>query len=284
MIIRVHLAPALGTKRLDAIVNEEVQRLKHRLLDKAPKTVNNILTVLNVLLKTAVEWNVIERVPCTIRLLPVTKGSTKFYDFDEFERLVAAANMSDSRAYIVVLLAGEAGLRLGEMVALEWDDVDFVKRQLCVQRSAWKGQIASPKGGRLRYVPLTTRLVGALQDHRHLRGPLVLYQDDGSPLTEGVVQGFVRRTAQRAGLTNNGPHMLRHTFCSHLAMRGAPATAIQELAGHRISRQRGGTCTSVPRRSTARSGCSSPPESTAVLETCWRRRQPKIGSPVSRTG
>ena len=115
MIIRVHLAPALGTKRLDAIVNEEVQRLKHRLLDKAPKTVNNILTVLNVLLKTAVEWNVIERVPCTIRLLPVTKGSTKFYDFDEFERLVAAANMSDSRAYIVVLLAGEAGLRLGEM-------------------------------------------------------------------------------------------------------------------------------------------------------------------------
>jgi hypothetical protein len=67
-------------------------------------------------------------------------------------------------------------------------------------------QIASPKSGRLRYVPLTTRLAGALQDHRHLRGPLVLYQDDGSPLTEGVVQGFVRRAAQRAGLNNNGPH------------------------------------------------------------------------------
>jgi len=93
-------------------------------------------------------------------------------------------------------------------------------------------QIASPKSGRLRYVPLTTRLAGALQDHRHLRGPLVLYQDDGSALTEGVVQGFVRRAAQRAGLNNNGPHMLRHTFCSHLAMRGAPARAIQELAGH----------------------------------------------------
>jgi hypothetical protein len=60
----------------------------------------------------------------------------------------------------------------------------------------------------------------------------VLYQDDGSPLTEGVVQGFIRRAAQRAALSNNGPHMLRHTFCSHLAMRGAPARAIQELAGH----------------------------------------------------
>lgn len=60
----------------------------------------------------------------------------------------------------------------------------------------------------------------------------MLYQDDGTPLTEGVVQGLIRRAAQRAGLENNGPHMMRHTFCSHLAMRGAPARAIQELAGH----------------------------------------------------
>jgi len=233
MIIRVHLTPALGAKTLNAILNEDVQQLKHRLLRKAPKTVNNILTVLNVLLKQAVEWNVIERMPCTIKLLPVAKGSTRFYDFEEFERLVAAAQVTDYRAHLLVLMSGEAGLRLGEMVALEWNDIDFVKRQMCVQRSAWKGQVASPKGGRLRYVPLTTRLAAALRDHRHLRGPLVLYQDDGSPLTEDLVQGYVRRAARKAGLFNNGPHMLRHTFCSHLAMRGAPARAIQELAGHR---------------------------------------------------
>jgi len=232
MIIRVHLTPALGAKTLNAILNEDVQQLKHRLLRKAPKTVNNILTVLNVLLKQAVEWNVIERMPCTIKLLPVAKGSTRFYDFDEFERLVAAAQVTDYRAHLLVLMSGEAGLRLGEMVALEWNDIDFVKRQMCVQRSAWKGQVASPKSGRLRYIPLTTRLAAVLRDHRHLRGPLVLYQDDGSPLTEGLVQGFVRRAAQKAGLYKNGPHMLRHTFCSHLAMRGAPARAIQELAGH----------------------------------------------------
>jgi site-specific recombinase XerD len=52
-------------------------------------------------------------------------------------------------------------------------------------------------------------------------------------LTEHVVQEFVARVARRANLRTTGPHMLRHTFCSHLAMRGAPAHAIQELAGHR---------------------------------------------------
>jgi integrase len=232
VIIRVHLIPALGAKRLDEILNEDIQRLKHRLLSKAPKTVNNILTVLNVMLKKAVEWNLLQRMPCTIKVLPIAKGSTRFYDFDDFEKLVASAKLFDPRAYLLVLLAGEAGLRLGEMAALEWRDIDFAKRQACVQRSAWKGQVAAPKGGRLRYVPLTNRLAAALREHRHLRGPLVLYQDNGLPLTEGLVQGYVGRAARRAGLENNGPHMLRHTFCSHLAMRGAPARAIQELAGH----------------------------------------------------
>lgn len=54
----------------------------------------------------------------------------------------------------------------------------------------------------------------------------------GPPLTEGLVQGFVRRAARKAGLVNKGAHMLRHSFCSHLAMHGAPALAIQELSGH----------------------------------------------------
>jgi integrase len=231
-ILDVHLVPRLGAKRLDAITNEEVQRLKMHLREKAPKTVNNVLTVLNVLLKKAVEWEVIERMPCTIRLLPIAKPSASFHDFDDYERLVEAAKETDPRTYLIVLLGGEAGLRCGEMMALEWTDVDLAKRQLCVQRSEWKGQVTTTKGGRLRYVPLTTRLAATLREHRHLKGRRVLCSDNGSPLTQREVQGLVRRAARRANLSNVGVHILRHTFCSHLAMRGAPTRAIQELAGH----------------------------------------------------
>jgi integrase len=108
-----------------------------------------------MLLKKATEWQVLERMPCTIKLLPVPKGSTTFYDFDAYERFVAAAKSTDPRAYLLVLLSGEAGMRSGEMVALEWRDVDLGTQQICVQRSAWQGQVAMPKGGRLRYVPIT---------------------------------------------------------------------------------------------------------------------------------
>jgi hypothetical protein len=61
-ILSRHLVAALGAKRLDAITTDDVQKLKHRLRDRAPKTVNNVLTVLSVLLKKAVEWDAIERV------------------------------------------------------------------------------------------------------------------------------------------------------------------------------------------------------------------------------
>ena len=230
-ILRIHLIPLLGTKRLDAITNETVQELKHALEKKSAKTVNNVLNVLSKMLKTAVEWDVLDRVRCVIRLLPLEKSSASFHDFEEFERLVEAAKY-DRQAHLVVLLGGEAGLRCGEMMALEWSEVDFRKRQLTIQRSDWKGHVTSPKSGRLRHVPMTVRLETALREHRHLKGPRVLYSDDGSPLTQREVQGLVRRAARRANLTNGGVHVLRHTFCSHLAMRGAPTVAIQRLAGH----------------------------------------------------
>ena len=231
-ILNVHLIPCLGTKKLDAITNERIQSLKHRLKEKAPKTVNNILTVLSVLLKKAVEWDVIHRMPCAIGLLKVPKQSMGFYDFDEYDRLVDAAQQLNPATYLVALLGGDAGLRCGEIIALEWSDVDLHKRQLCIQRAEWRGHVTVPKGGRLRYVPMTIRLAAALRDHRHLKAARVLCQRDGSPLIQEMVGDHVRRAAKRAGVAVSGAHRLRHTFCSHLAMRGAPARAIQELAGH----------------------------------------------------
>ena len=117
------------------------------------------------------------------------------------------------------------------MAFLGWSDVDLGQGQLRVRHSEWKGHVTEPKGGRLRYIPLTVRLAGVLRQHRHLRGRRVLMCQEGKPFTQKMVQDRVRWAARRAHV-DAGVHILRHTFCSHLAMRGAPARAIQELAGH----------------------------------------------------
>jgi integrase len=106
-------------------------------------------------------------------------------------------------------------------MALHRTDVDLAKRQLCIRRSDWKGQVTVPKGGRLRRVPMTVRRAAALHAHRHLRGKRVLVRANGESFTMKIVQDHVARAAHRAGV-RPGVHILRHTFCSHLAMRGAP--------------------------------------------------------------
>lgn len=194
--IRVHLFPQFGDKRLNDITTEDVQQLKSAMVAKSPKTVNNVLTVLSVMLRTDIEWNVIERVPCTVKLLKAPKTTATFHDFEAYERLVEAAR-KDDLAYLIVLLGGEAGLRCGEIMALEWSNVDLKKRQMCVAQSEWKGHVTAPKGGRLRYVPLTTRLATALKAHRHRRGERVLCRGDGSAFTQKIVRELVRRAARR---------------------------------------------------------------------------------------
>jgi len=78
---------------------------------------------------------------------------------------------------------------------------------------------------------MTQRLTAALKAARHLRSDRVLCLADGAPITrDRVIKGI--RGAQRVAGIDQGVHILRHTFCSHLAMKGAPARAIQELAGH----------------------------------------------------
>lgn len=116
---------------------------------------------------------------------------------------------------------------------MRWTDIDFRRGLLHVNRSERKGHVGTPKGGRSRTIPMTARLAEALQAHRHLKGPRVLYSDDRTSAGRNSLASWIRRAERRAGLPVTGRlHILRHTFCSRLAMRGATAKAIQELAGH----------------------------------------------------
>jgi integrase len=230
--LRVHLLPKFGHKRLDELRQEDIQLLKGAMAELSNKTVNNVLTTFNTLLKTAVEWGVIDELPVRMRLLKVTRKRMDFYDFDEYDRLVEVAAKVDPRVHLLVLLGGDAGLRPGEVRALHWTAVDFRRRLLTVELSEYKGKFALPKHDKIRTVPMTETLTEALKAHRHLRGPLVLTRDDGRMLTPKVARGWFATALRRANLRDKGLHTLRHSFCSHLAMRGAPTKAIQELAGH----------------------------------------------------
>ena len=236
-ILRMHLVPVLGKLRLDLVREREIEHLKAHVLKRGvtPKRLKNILAVLSKLLRYAAEIGLIESAP-RVRMPKLPPTQFDFLADDEYERLLRAAE-SDPLRYALIAVAREAGLRKGEILALEWGDVDLVARTLTVRRSVWYdnqsvAHVGAPKSGRERRIPMTERLHATLTKHRHLRGRRVFCNDDGSPLTPGQVESYLATTCRRAGLRTIGWHVLRHTFASHLAQRGASPKAIQELLGH----------------------------------------------------
>ena len=197
---------------------------RRRLSTKAPKTVNNVLTVLSVLLKKAVEWDVIERMPCTVKLLPVPKASAAFYDFDEYERLVDVARARSMQRTHLDRAAGWGG-----RASVRRDDRARVGRRRSRQAAALRPAVGLERPGddtegrtaAVRAAHATARPRRS-REHRHLRSPRVLCQDDGTPLTRQIVQNR-DDPARRGGRTcrRGRAHPASHVLLAPGDARGA---------------------------------------------------------------
>jgi len=233
-ILKAHLIPFFGKVKLDEIGKRDVARFKGQRQRQglSPKTINNHLGVLSSLLNTAIEWEVIEDAP-KVKWLKTRDSELDFLDFDEADRLVDGAENPEIRAMIQTAI--KTGMRLGELCALRWQDVDLKKARVRVCRSATRGIVSTPKNGRMRILPISPDLVDALRKHRRntkLRGELVFSDDEGGMLNRDRVKRPIARACRKAELREVGWHTLRHTYASHLVMLGVPLKAVQELMGH----------------------------------------------------
>ncbi len=230
-ILRKHLLPAFGEQKLEKIGPYQIEAFKAQKLDEglSPKTINNLLTVLRKLLVLAAEWGELPSVP-RMAWMKVPKPEFDFLSFEEADRLLSSAE-PEWKAMLLVAL--HTGLRLGELAALQWDCIDLKAKRLVVKRNVYRGRSGTPKGGRSREIPLSDTAVRALKDHRHLKGPYVFCTANGDMLNAyNRCQNAIGRQCKRAGLRPVGWHSLRHSFASHLVMRGVPLKVVQELMGH----------------------------------------------------
>lgn len=236
-ILRLHVTPFFGKMRLDKVGPRDIERFKAAALEEgtAAKTINNRLTVLRRLYAVAKEWGRVAAVP-TIRWLKTPEPEFDFFDAAESARLVEGADAGQWRCMVLVAL--RTGLRVGELIALRWDDVDLVTRRIVVRKNMSRGVIGTPKGGRSREVELSPAAVASLRElPSRFAGALVFPGEDGRHLTRNACKHPLWRACRRAGLRRVGWHVLRHSTASQLVMAGVPMRAVQELLGHRDIKQ-----------------------------------------------
>ena len=120
-----HLEPVFGDKRLDEIKVGEIAAFRASLIEKklTDKSINNILTILSKPLHYAEEVELIAKAP-KVGLFKVEAPEIEFWEIEEHARLLAAAEKLGPVVFAAICLAGEAGLRVGEVKALRWREVN----------------------------------------------------------------------------------------------------------------------------------------------------------------
>lgn len=141
------------------------------------------------------------------------------------------------------LTALRTGMRLGELLALKWGDIDFNSKYILVKRSYKRGQFSEPKNHKGRRVDMSDQLIEVLKKHqlkekeRALRQglgelPELIFQRSGKPIEQNYIRRIFGRILEKAGLRKIRIHDLRHTYASQLLSLGESVVYVKEQLGH----------------------------------------------------
>jgi integrase len=250
-MIRNHIKPALGHRKLKNLAPDHVQYFYQSKLDAglAPGTVRLMHGILHKALEQAVKWGVVSRNVCRAVTPPKPNPEEiRPLDAEQSKRMLEASR--GNRLEALYILAITAGLRIGELLALKWEDVDLETGALRVRRTRSQAKtgptFTAPKNGKGRSIILTRRAVEALKAHKAAQNAerlklgdlwednnLVFCTTAGKPLDfRNVATASFKPLLKKAGLPDIRFHDLRHTCATLLLSRGHHPKLVQELLGH----------------------------------------------------
>lgn len=244
------IKPILGKLDLQAVTREKVKALAMACLKKgqSPKTVQNIIRCLSSLFSHAVEDNLVAINPALKpgKFLPKISKRRKIDPLtrEEVAVLLETTKRKLPRYYPLFLCAARTGLRMGELLALQWQDVDWQGRFIEVRRNFTHWQLTTPKSGESRRVDMSRELARTLKDlllERQIEAgatgtevPLWVFPSE----TGGLLHPHNIRDRVFYGLLTKAKlrrvrfHDLRHTFASLLLQNGESPVYVKEQMGH----------------------------------------------------
>ncbi len=231
-LLNAFLIPFFGKMQITRITTHDIERYKaHEIKTGVTnKTLKNRLTVLNKCLATAYEWLELGTQRPKIKWPKCPPTSTDYLSPEECELVLSQA---DGIVYEMILTALRTGMRQGELKGLQWSSIDWQNQSLAVRHSRcdYRKVLGSPKSNRERHIPLDTDVYEMLFNRKKSSG-YVFEDADGEPFDNKRLNRRLAVICKGAGLRKITWHILRHTFASHLAMRGVPLTTVQTLLGH----------------------------------------------------
>jgi integrase len=240
--LRRHAYPVLGDRSLSSIKPSDIQAWVRRLTsDLAPSTVSVVHGIVSGIFRAATRDRVIAHNPCDGTKLP--KTTKPRVEPLETEVVHALADAVPDRYRALVILSAGSGMRQGECFGLTVDRIDFLRRQVHVDRqlvtvSGRPPFLAPPKtAASVRTIPLPTVVIDALAVHLAAYPPLpnglIFVTEAGNPIRRTSFGDVWRPAVKAAGApVGTGFHELRHYYASLLIRHGESVKVVQARLGH----------------------------------------------------
>jgi integrase len=224
------LLDELGDKRIDSIDAPAVRAFMARLAERGVQA-RGPVNLLKTLLAAAEEVGTLAKVPELPRPAAPGRKLPSAPTVDEVDGMLARTR---GWLRVAIALAAFAGLRQGEVRALEVRDVDLVGGLITVRRALSEDESVAPKSGHERVVPIAPRLAELVKPSLSGKLPAARVVTNGSGRTPSrqSVWTELRAVQAREGLPLRSFHSLRHYFLTALVRGGANLEAVRELAGH----------------------------------------------------
>lgn len=252
-IIELHLIPDLG----DIPIENLKRRMILDFLSKKKKdgnlrsgdtmssaSTNLMLTVLGMAFEYATDMELCEDNPCLrLKRIPDDCKQIEAFTRDEQKKIETFIQDSDDRRLFGILLGFYSGMRIGELIALEWSDIDFDKGIIHVSKTAyrdksktgkWEVCIDKPKTkSSERVIPLPVCIVDLLKEYsKSAKSDYVVENKKGERMSIRSYQYIFEKLTEKAGVRKLNFHAIRHSFATRAVECGMDIKTLSEIMGH----------------------------------------------------
>lgn len=239
-VLNQHILPVIGGYRLRDITPMQIQAIMAGLAGKSNSLQSKVLINLRSIFKAAQENGLVAKSPVSSMLKPSGKKTVEKEALNAQERQLLLERVKNPRARTFLLIALHTGMRRGEIIGLQWEDIDFKKKVIHVRHNAVMGRYETTisenmktKAGK-RNLPLSEDLEEWLVARKKTsHSKYVIAMENHGPLTKSSYKSMWKLIERELPDTHITAHILRHTYITQLFESGTlDVKEIQYLAGH----------------------------------------------------
>lgn len=252
-LLTMHIIPMIGEKKIAEVSRRDIQEFltsqkKNGNIRNGEKlsaaSINMMLSVLNLAFEYACDMEYIEENPCVrVRRMKTEAKKIEAFTVEEQRTIETEIAMLDDRRLHGVLLCLYTGLRIGELLGLTWNDVDFERGVIKVTKTVYRAKnksgewqlcIDTPKTKASdRVIPLPEYITNMLrQDYEIAKTPYIVENKKGERMSIRSYQYIFEKLTERAGVRKLNFHALRHTFATRAIECGMDIKTIADIMGH----------------------------------------------------